>query len=151
MTLYLASRNPIVPDYPPIVQNASPGKSDDGAEQQFEVRDVSPGKYELFAVLSSPSLTETAAVARIPFEVGGRNLEGLVGVAELPKTLQGKVVPKVPGMRLETTTAFLQPLKNMPSALTVRTGVINVAPDGTFVVDGIYPATYLVVSRGPFQ
>jgi len=151
MTLYLASRNPIVQDNPPIARNASAARSADGAEQQFEVRDVVPGKYELFAVVSAGLLGEQSptAVARIPFEVRDRSLEGLVGVAELSQTLKGRVVAKAPGLRIDTGSPFVQPLQSMPSVVTARaTQLTPVAPDGTFVLEGIYPATYLVGLAG---
>jgi hypothetical protein len=150
LNLFLESRNAaVVQAYTAMLTNTRDARSPDGAENTFEIRNIGDGKYELFAIAGNPPMI---AVARIPFEVRGRDVEGLSVVAELPQTVKGRIVSTDPAWRANNTTVFFSAVPEMPANVTagmIEPQNLKVSADGAFSVESVFPGTYLVGVLGP--
>jgi hypothetical protein len=113
---------------------SAPVQNDSG---DFEVRGVPPGSYMLSASCSDG---KRQLYGRIPVEVSGGNLDGLVLVLGNPMELPGRFRVEGSGQFAFTQLGLvLQPLDG-----TIGSGDAQVNAEGTFVVPNLYDGNYRV-------
>jgi hypothetical protein len=122
------SRNPLY--------NASTGA--------FELRDVLPGPYVIFANTLGGS-------ARMPVEVVNANIEGVVLTVNSGISIAGRV--SFEGGRLPSSTGGrlqLRPIVGgVPTLIGNFPSTQAINPDGTFVISNVLPGQYRIVPQVP--
>jgi Carboxypeptidase regulatory-like domain len=121
----------------------------DPSEGRFEIRDVPPGEYNLFPVVSDSA--GSVRTASVPVNVAGSNLENVSVALEPEVELRGRVAwegnilesPLVPNS-IHVTSLDLRPGMKEPATVAITPD----SKSGEFVVPHVSPGKY-AVELGP--
>ena len=104
----------------------------------FELRDVLPGPYLLFA-------NTLGGAARTSVEVVNANIEGVLLTVNAGINIIGHIAVEGGGPSPTAARAQLRPMvEGSPTLVGNLPGIEDVAPDGTFVVHNVLPGLYRI-------
>jgi hypothetical protein len=117
---------------------------------EFEVRNVPPGRYELYAMVQN-SATRRYWTAHTTVEIQDKDITGLSLVLTSGATLNGEISvtgTSTPPMRLDGLRITLQALDSLPPQVTNAIGTIQLDTAGKFSVPDVAEARYRINIAG---
>jgi hypothetical protein len=143
---------------PPTVQNSVPPAARPNGE--FEIRNVRPGSYDLFAYSMAPAPVPAAGTPSGPpfrryyidrawVDIQDSDVEGIMLQIQKGTEISGKVVLQGnPPLPMDKIRISLRSLDAMPDAFAIIVGSIPVASSGDFSAPDIPPAQYGIQISG---
>ena len=131
-TLLLVPRDLNVPDDPAVRNGVSVLLKPASAE--FEIPNVEPGAYDLFAIIVTP---EAPAVARIPVDVIDRDVSGMIVIVQSGVTVRGNVTVDGKPDTVLASGIGMQPIDSMIRALVGFGAVGTSVEPGSFTFDRV--------------